>query len=78
MGNAANVFLYVLGIVVFGIMYWLIGGILGIIIDTGVADTTTYSCWDIMWYVWCGLVIVYLVFGGIWLIKSYKLSPGGM
>jgi uncharacterized membrane protein YedE/YeeE len=79
-GNAANVFLYIIGIVVFGLIYWLLNGILDIIKATNVADTTTFSSYDLMLYVWAGIVIVYVLFGGLWLIRSFQkrdYEPGG-
>ena len=77
MGNAGNVFLYIIGLVVFGIIYWLLDGILDIIIATDVADTTTFNCWDLLLYVWAGIVIVYVVFGGIWLVKTFRQGSVG-
>lgn len=71
-GNAANVFLYLIGIVVFGLIYWLLNGILDIIKATNVADTTTFTSYDLMLYVWAGIVIVYVLFGGLWLIRSFQ------
>jgi hypothetical protein len=79
-GNAANVFLYLIGLVVFGLIYWLLDGILDIIKATNVADTTTFTSYDLMLYVWAGIVIVYAIFGGIWLIRSFQTkdyTPGG-
>ena len=77
MNSAANVFLYLIGLVMFGILYWLLDGILSIIIATNVADTTTYACWTFMYYIWHGIVIVYTIFGGIWLVRSFKASSTG-
>jgi heme/copper-type cytochrome/quinol oxidase subunit 4 len=75
-----NVLLYFIGLAVFGFLYWLLDGILDIFIDTGVADTTTFTPWELMIYVWAGIVIVYLVFGGIWLVRSFQKETniGGM
>jgi hypothetical protein len=71
-GNAGNIFLYIIGLVVFGFIYWLLDNILTIIIATNVADTTTFNCWALLLYVWAGIVIVYVIFGGIWLVKSFR------
>ena len=27
---------------------------------------------DLLFYVWAGIVIVYLVFGGIWLVRNFE------
>ena len=72
--------MYFIGLAVFGFLYWLLDGILTIFIDTGVADTTTFTPWELMIYVWAGIVIVYLLFGGIWLVRSFQKAtyePGG-
>ena len=39
---------------------------------TNVADTTTFTSYDLMLYVWAGIVIVYVIFGGIWLIRTLR------
>ena len=72
MGNFTNVLMYFIGLVVFGFLYWLLDGMMDIFIGTAVADTTTFSCYDLLMYVWSGIVVVYLVFGGIWLIRSFQ------
>jgi len=64
--------MYFIGLAVFGFIYWLLDGILDIFIATNVADTTTFNCYDILLYVWAGIVVVYLLFGGIWLIRSFQ------
>lgn len=71
-GNFTNVLLYLIGLAVFGFIYWLLDGILDIFIAANIADTTTFTPWELMTYVWAGIVIVYLVFGGIWLIRSFQ------
>ena len=71
-GNAANIFLYLIGIVIFGLIYWLLNGMLDMIKATNVADTTTFTSYDLMLYVWAGIVIVYVIFGGLWLIRSFQ------
>jgi len=37
-----------------------------------IANTTDFTSYELMLYVWSGIVIVYLVFGGIWLIRSFQ------
>ena len=64
--------MYIIGIVVFGFIYWLLDGMLDIIKAANVADTTTFSSYDLLLYVWAGIVIVYVIFGGIWLIRSFQ------
>ena len=63
---------YIAGLVVFGFIYWLLDGILNIFKGLGVEDSTTYSVYPLLTYIWFGLVVVYLVFGGIWLVRRYN------
>lgn len=64
---------YLAGIVMFGLMYWLMNGIL---LDmTGVSITgTTY---DFIMLMWKGILLVYLIFGGIWVIRRYNEQETG-
>ena len=71
-GNAGNIFLYIIGIIVFGIIAWLLNGMMDMFIAANIADTTTFNCWALLRYVWAGLPIVYILFGGIWLIRSFQ------
>ena len=43
---------------------------------TGVADTTT-AVYPLLSFVWPGIVIVYLFFGGIWLIRGFNKETAG-
>jgi hypothetical protein len=36
------------------------------------ANTTDFGAYDILIYLWYGIVVVYLIFGGIWLIRTYN------
>ena len=64
--------MYIIGLVAFGIFYWLLDGILDILIATNIADTTTYGVYPLLLYFWSGLVICYLIFGGIWVVRTYN------
>jgi lipopolysaccharide export LptBFGC system permease protein LptF len=77
-GNAGNIFLYIIGLVVFGFIYWLLDNMLDLFIAANVADTTTFSSWPLLLYVWAGIVIVYVVFGGLWLIRSFQNQGADM
>lgn len=57
---------------VFGFIYWLLDGMMDIFVRTGVADTTTFTVYPLLMFVWAGIVVVYLVFGGIWLVRSFQ------
>jgi hypothetical protein len=71
-GNAGNIFLYIIGLVVFGFIYWLLDNMMTLFKAANVADTTTFSCWTLLICVWAGIVIVYVIFGGLWLIRSFQ------
>jgi succinate dehydrogenase/fumarate reductase cytochrome b subunit len=74
------VILYFIGIVVFGFLYWLLNGIVTIFRDMNIANTTDFTPYDLLLYIWAGIVIVYLVFGGIWMVRSFQRQNmyGGM
>ena len=63
-----HVFEYLCGLAVFGFLYWILNGIKDEI-QTAVAPSG--DVYDLYLYVWTGSVIIYLLFGGIWLIRKY-------
>ena len=66
--SALPVIAYLGGIFIFGLVYWLLDGIrqtLMTVSQTG--DTYLFLC-----MVWGGAVVVYLLFGGIWMIRKYN------
>ena len=64
------VFTYTIGIAVFGFVYWLLDGIMDSFRATGIHETGTI--FDLLLYLWAGILIVYLVFGGWWVIRKYN------
>ena len=64
------VMMYLTGLAVFGFIYWLLDGIEKIFVGLGIA--TTGNTYDLLLYFWLGIIIVYVLFGGIWLIRSYN------
>lgn len=74
-----NVILYLIGLVVFGFVYWLLNGITDILKVSGIHNATDFTSYDILMLVWGGIVVVYLIFGGIWVIRSFsrKTITGG-
>ena len=74
------VVLYLVGLTVFGFIYWLLDGLLVTFNAMGIADTTTYPIQDLLMFMWFGIVALYLIFGGIWLIRTYneKEYRGGL
>jgi hypothetical protein len=78
--NFTNILLYLIGLVVFGFLYWLLNGILDIIKALNVQDSTTFTVYPFLLYVWAGVVLIYLVFGGIWLVRCFEkgTDTGGL
>ena len=66
------VVLYLIGLVVFGFISWRLDGILSIFRGMNLANTTDFGSYDILMYLWYAIVVIYLVFGGIWLIRTYN------
>jgi hypothetical protein len=58
---------YILGIGFFGFMYWLLDGIRTEIMPISERGNV-YSLAD---YIWVASLIIYLIFGGIWVVRSY-------
>ena len=69
---------YLVGLAFFGFIYWLLDGILDVFIDEGVH--VTGMTFDLMHALWTGSLLVYLIFGGWWVIRTYneKNMYGGM
>jgi len=71
-------FLYVMeyigGLVLFGLGYWLLDGIkIELESTSSVTDVFTLAN-----YVWTGIIVIYIIFGGIWLARRYnEKSYGG-
>lgn len=66
------VVLYLLGLTVFGFITWMLDGILAIFVSLNLANTTSLGAYDILRFIWYGIVVIYLIFGGIWLIRTYN------
>lgn len=62
------VFQYLGGIGVFGLLYWLMNGILRDIQSIA----TEGSALDILLFFWLAILVVYLIFGGIWVSRKYN------
>ena len=61
---------YIIGLGVFGFAGWIINGIKSVMLDAHIHETGT--TFDFMMYIWVGCTIVYIIFGGLWLIKKYN------
>jgi len=60
---------YISGIGVFGFIYWLLNGILYEFIALSLQVSS--DTWTLLLYIWVGILIVYLLFGGIWVVRKY-------
>jgi len=70
---------YTIGIAVMGWVGWILGGIKQDLVDIGIHETGTV--WSFLLYLWTGMFVVYLVFGGYYVIRMYnekRYSRGGM
>ena len=61
---------YTIGIGVFGFIGWILNGILDEFKAANFSQTgDVYSLFN---YAWVGLFILYLVFGGWWVVRQYN------
>jgi len=51
-------------------MYWLFDGIMDDFIALGISETG--NVYNLLFYFWTGILIVYLIFGGWWVIRKYN------
>ena len=63
---------YLGGIAVFGFVYWIMDDILRDIINTGYPLVTSGNVYDLFLYLWMAILVIYLVFGGWWLVRKYN------
>ena len=61
---------YGIGIGVFSFIGWVLNGILDEFKLSGFSQTG--DVYNLFNYVWIGLFILYLVFGGIWAVRQYN------
>ena len=61
---------YLAGLVVFGAVYWIMDGILTEIKGTGLA--VAGDAYNLLLYLWVGIIIIYLIFGGWWVVRKYN------
>ena len=60
---------YIAGLGVIGFTWWLTNGILDEFISVGVHITG--NTFNLLNYIWIGIILIYLIFGGWWLIRKY-------
>ena len=58
---------YLGGIIVFGLGYWLLDGIQ----EEFHRVSETGDLYDLALYIWVGITLIYLIFGGIWVVRKY-------
>jgi len=61
---------YGLGLGVFGFIFWLMDNIMEDIIGAGVHETG--AVYSLLMYIWMGCLVIYVVFGGWWVIRKYN------
>jgi len=72
-----HVFEYCCGLGVFGFLYWIMNGIQ----EEFQSVSQSGNTFDILLYFWTGIIIVYILFGGIWVVRKYNEESylnGGM
>jgi len=58
---------YLGGLAFFGMGYWLLNGIkeeIQTVSESG-------NIYDLALYVWVGIIFIYLIFGGVWVVRKY-------
>ena len=69
---------YLIGLALFGFLYWILDGLIIMFTETGIH--TTGTTFNLMHALWTGSLLVYLIFGGWWVIRTYneKNQYGGV
>ena len=70
---------YGIGIGFFGFIYWILDAVMDEFVSLGIHESgNTYT---LLMYMWTGVLIIYLIFGGWWVIRKYnenQYMQGGM
>lgn len=64
---------YLLGLAMFGLVYWLLDGILPEFAFVSVQDTA----YNFAWYMWDAAIIIYILFGMFYFYRSIKIWKVG-
>jgi len=70
---------YLGGMGVLGFIGWILNGVLDSFIAVGIHETG--NVYSFLMYLWTAVFIVYLVFGGWWMVRKYnesEYSSGGL
>ena len=62
--------MYLGGIGVFGFSYYLLNSVFDEIVALGLHETGTI--WSFLDYIWVGILLIYLIFGGWWVVRKYN------
>jgi len=65
---------YIAGIAVFGFLYWILDGIR----EAVQVYSSTGGVYDLMSYLWAGSLVVYLIFGGWYVVRLYNEQNYGV
>ena len=70
---------YLAGLAVFGFVYWIIDDILSEILNVGYPLMVSGQVYNLYSYLWVGIILLYLIFGGWWLVRKFneKQYQGG-
>lgn len=66
--SVVHAFEYLIGLAVFGLLYWLLNGIL---VEFKFISVTGYV-YQFANYVWAAIIVIYLIFGMIYLWSRLK------
>ena len=58
------------GLAIFGFVYWILDGIIDDLIAINIH--VTGNAFNLLMYIWTGALIIYIIFGGWWLIRKYN------
>jgi len=61
---------YLGGLAAFGFMYWIMDGVITAI--SGVGFHQTGDVYTLYNYFWSAIIVVYLIFGGYWVVRTYN------
>ena len=73
--SAIPVLQYLGGLGVFGFVYWLMDNIVEEFMVLGIHETG--NAYDFILYMWAAIVLVYMIFGGWWVIRKYNQQQYG-
>jgi len=67
--------MFLAGGAVLGFTTWLLDGILDEFISSGISETG--DVYSFIMFIWTGVIVAYVVFGGLWAIRKYNEKEYG-